>query len=237
MVKTKRKRIRARHFKEPSKKDVFLEAVATGNIEYIRKYLDADESVKVRNCKGDTVLHIAAKNKQNKLLKYFLPYFDKEELDTRDMYGYPAHIVADKYNNKTGVALIEKYRREITNSPYLYKDYTFRQAIPKLPAPTILKRKTPVRKTVNANENLYIVRKSSTNKSREQYVPVFNSKNMREIQVEQKKRKRRAVNVQSQRNNAHRNNGNNITRKRVVIHDIDRKRTKKNQPVVIDRID
>jgi ankyrin repeat protein len=237
MAQTKRRRIRARHFKQPTKKDLFLEAVATGNIEYIKKYIEDGENVKVRNCKGDTVLHIAAKTKQNKLLKYFLVYFSKEELDTRDMYGYPPHIVAEKYGNKIGAKLIEKYREEVTNSPYSYKEYSFRQPVPKLP-PTMHKadrRSSSKNKQKNQNQNLYIVRK--TPQSREQYVPVFNSKNMKEVQVQQKKARRKVVNATSQRNNTYKNNINNATRKRVVIRNVGKKQTRRNQPILIDRID
>ena len=124
MVVTRRKTMKKK-FKQPTAEDMFLDYVATGNKDLVEEYLDNGGTPKVRNCKGETALHIAAANKQNRILEILLPYFNEDDLDIRDMYGLPAHIIAIKYGNKDGAQVISKYHKMIKTKPYKFKNYSF----------------------------------------------------------------------------------------------------------------
>lgn len=104
---------------------MFLDYVASGRLNLVEEYLDGNGDVKVRNCKGDTALHVAATHHQNKLLESLLPYFNEDELDIRDMYGLPAYMTAIKYGNELGAKLISEYHKSIRTKPYRFVNYEF----------------------------------------------------------------------------------------------------------------
>ena len=112
-------------FKRPTKGDLYLDDVATGREAAIEDYLDDGGDPKVRNCKGETALHVAVAHKQNDILERLLPYFTEADLDMRDMYGLPVHMVAVKYNNKRAESIIAKYYKSIKTHPYRFRNYSF----------------------------------------------------------------------------------------------------------------
>jgi hypothetical protein len=93
---------------KPTKEDIFLNAVARGDINEAEKYLDEGGDATVRNCKGETALHIAAAHHQNTILGILLPYFEYN-LDIRNMFDEPATVTAIKYGNKAGAKIIFDY--------------------------------------------------------------------------------------------------------------------------------
>jgi hypothetical protein len=99
---------------KPTKGDLFLNAVARGDVNEVQKYLDEDEDVTVYNCKGETALHIAAAHHQNAILGILLPYFEYK-LDIRNMFDDPAYITAVKYGNKEGAEIILDYFKNKSN--------------------------------------------------------------------------------------------------------------------------
>jgi ankyrin repeat protein len=115
----------AKHFKKPTASDMFLDYVASGNAKLVEEYLDKNGDVKVRNCKGESALHIAAAHNQNDILEMLLPYFNEDELDIRDMYGLPPYMTAIKYENDLGARIISDYRNSIKTKPYRFKNYNF----------------------------------------------------------------------------------------------------------------
>ena len=120
---TRRKTLK--RFKKPTAADMFLDYVASGNAELVEEYLDKNGDVKVRNCKGESALHIAAAHNQNDILAMLLPYFNEDELDIRDMYGLPPYMTAIKYENDLGARIISDYRNSIKTKPYRFKNYNF----------------------------------------------------------------------------------------------------------------
>ena len=121
MVVTRRKTMKKK-FKQPTADDMFLDYVATGRKDLVEEYLDNGGTLRVRNCKGETVLHIAAANKHNDILEILLPYFNEDDLDIRDMYGLPAYITAIKHGNEDGAQLISQYHKLIKTKPYRFKN-------------------------------------------------------------------------------------------------------------------
>lgn len=120
-----RRKTHKKRFKQPTASDMFLDYVASENTKLVEEYLDGNGDVKVRNCKGETALHVAAAHHQNKLLESLLPYFNEDELDMRDMYGLPAYMTAIKYGNDSGARIISEYRKSIGTKPYRFKNYKF----------------------------------------------------------------------------------------------------------------
>ncbi len=116
---------RKHKFKEPSKGDMFLDAVAAGRLDDIEQYLDEGGDPKYTDCMGQTAIHKAVAHKKNDILDMLLVYFNEDELDARDMYGLPAHLTAMKFDNPVGLRKIANYRRNITQKPYFYKNYSF----------------------------------------------------------------------------------------------------------------
>ncbi len=114
-----------KHFKKPTASDMFLDYVASGNTKLVEEYLDKNGDVKVRNCKGESALHIAAAHNQNDILAMLLPYFNEDELDMRDMYGLPPYMTAIKYENDLGARIISDYRNSIKTKPYRFQNYNF----------------------------------------------------------------------------------------------------------------
>jgi ankyrin repeat protein len=125
--KVKRRTTMKKKFKQPTAEDMFLDYVGTGRKDLVEEYLDNGGTPRVRNCKGETVLHIAAANNQNSILEILLPYFNADDLDIRDMYGLPAYITALKYGNEEGAQLISQYHKVIKTKPYRFKNYNFVQ--------------------------------------------------------------------------------------------------------------
>ena len=125
--KLKRRTTIKKKFKQPTADDMFLDYVATGRKDLVEEYLDNGGTLRVRNCKGETVLHIAAANKHNDILEILLPYFNEDDLDIRDMYGLPAYITAIKHGNEDGAQLISQYHKLIKTKPYRFKNYSFVQ--------------------------------------------------------------------------------------------------------------
>jgi hypothetical protein len=123
----KRRTTIKKKFKKPTNEDMFLDYVATGRRDLVEEYLDNNYKhvVKIRNCKGETALHVAAANKQNDILDILLPYFTEDDLDIRDMYGLPPHITAIKYGNTYGAHLISQYHSMIKTKSYRFKNYSF----------------------------------------------------------------------------------------------------------------
>ena len=190
-----------RKFKKPTKEDMFLDYVATGRRDLVEEYLDNNGSPKVRNCKGETALHIAVANNKNDILEILLPYFIEDELDIRDMYGLPAHITAIKYGNEAGAKIISSYHKLIRTKPYMFKNYSFasdnakplsnnakfRNILNKL-SPS---NKNPIiypsenRETLNILSYLPRVQKI-INKPKEHMSP-YNNKNTRKLMISTKK--------------------------------------------------
>jgi hypothetical protein len=120
-----KKRKTLKRFKNPTKADMFLDYIATGREDLVEDYLDKGGDPKVRNCKGETALHIAVAHNENKILERILPYFNDEEIDIRDMYGLPAYMTAIKHGNEYGTQLLSQYHKIIRTKPYRFKNYNF----------------------------------------------------------------------------------------------------------------
>lgn len=139
-----------RAFKEPTAEDMFLDYVATGRADLVEEYLDNNMTaniVNIRNCKGETVLHIAAALHQNGILEQLLPFFSEDELDIRDMYGLPAYMTAIKHGNPVGATIISRYRKSIETKPYRFRDYSFNKKAAKKSAKKQAKK--PAKKPAN----------------------------------------------------------------------------------------
>lgn len=196
-------------FKKPTDGDMFLDAIATGRLDLVEDYLDNNGSVKVRNCKGETALHIAAAHNQNKILECILPYFNEDELDIRDMYGLSPHMTAIKHGNEYGAHLLSQYRKMIRTKPYRFKNYSFNNSLNNINisiqrilnerALTLREleasNKNPIvypnqsRKTVNIWS--YLPRLNNKNKNKSPLVLSYNNKNTKKFIYNNKKKTRR----------------------------------------------
>jgi ankyrin repeat protein len=188
-------------FKKPTNEDMFLDYVATGRRDLVEEYLDKGGSAKVRNCKGETALHIAAANNKNDILEILLPYFTEDEMDIRDMYGLPAYITAVKYGNEVGAKLITTYHKMIKTKPYRFKNYSFASDSAKpltnnAKFKNILNKLSPSDKNPiiypNENEGIinilsYLPKKSKSN-SKSPFIAVYNNKNTRKLIISNKKK-------------------------------------------------
>jgi ankyrin repeat protein len=112
-------------FRKPTNTEMFLDYVASGREDLVDDYLDNGGDPKVVNCKGESALHLAVAHHRNKILERILPYFTEDELDQRDQYGLPAHMVAIKYGNEYGAKLLSEYHKLIKTKPYKFKNYSF----------------------------------------------------------------------------------------------------------------
>jgi ankyrin repeat protein len=200
MVTRRRKTIK--RFKKPTTSDMFLDYVATGRDDLIEDYLDKGGDVKVRNCKGETALHIAVAHNQNDILARLLPYFNEDELDIRDMYGLPVHITAIKYGNDRGSKLISDYYKSIKTKSYRFKNYNFKNSIRKATKKNNFKNiikqlsesnKNPV---IYPNQNREIINMWSyiptrPNRNKSPFALSYNNKNTKKIVVNNKKKTRR----------------------------------------------
>jgi ankyrin repeat protein len=183
-------------FKKPTDADMFLDYVATGRIDLVEDYLDNNGDVKVRNCKGETALHIAAAHKQNEILEGLLPYFNEDELDIRDMYGLPAHITAIKYGNEYGAQLLSHYYRMIKTKPYKFKNNSFlknKNSLQQIINKISVSNKNPIIYPNQNNKSFnlmsYIPTKSNKNKS--PFVLSYNNKNTKKLVFNNKKKTRK----------------------------------------------
>ena len=198
--KLKRRTTIKKQFKQPIAEDMFLDYVATGRKDLVEEYLDNGGTPRVRNCKGETVLHIAAANKHNDILEILLPYFNEDDLDIRDMYGLPAYITALKYGNEDGAQLISQYHKLIKTKPYKFKNYSFVQE-KRIPNNAILdnilnqlseSKKNPViypnqnNKTINILS--YLPTLSNINRPRFTTSSVYNNRNTKKLIIHNKKK-------------------------------------------------
>jgi ankyrin repeat protein len=178
---------------------MFLDYVATGRRDLVEDYLEKEGNVKLRTCKGETALHIAAAYNQNEILERLLPYFNEDELDIRDMYGLPAHITAIKHGNEYGAQLLSQYSKMIRTKPYRFKNYSFAKSMKKSKNHPSFKQvlntvspsnKNPViyPNEINKSFNImsYIPIKSNKNKS--PVVLSYNNKNIRKLVINNKKK-------------------------------------------------
>jgi ankyrin repeat protein len=194
MVSRRRKTVK--RFKQPTNEDMFLDYVATGRRDLVEEYLDNGGSVNVRNCKGETVLHIAAANNQNDILEILLPYFTEDDLDIRDMYGLPAHITAIKYGNEYGAQLLSQYQKLIRTKPYKFKNYSFAKSVKKADRfENILNQLSESKKNpvIYPNQNKETVNILSylprlSNRNRPHFSHVYNNKNTRKLIIHNKKK-------------------------------------------------
>ena len=184
-----------RVFKEPTSEDMFLDYVATGRANLVEEYLDNNMTaniVHIRNCKGETVLHIAAALHQNGMLEQLLPFFSEDELDIRDMYGLPAYMTAIKHGNPLGARIISKYRKSIETKPYRFRDYSFNKKIAKKsdkkPAKKSLKNIINGISPLAANpvinpRNIWSYIPTRPNKNKSPQLNVYNNRNTRTIVI------------------------------------------------------
>lgn len=184
-----------RVFKEPTSEDMFLDYVATGRANLVEEYLDNNMTaniVNIRNCKGETVLHIAAALHQNGMLEQLLPFFSEDELDIRDMYGLPAYMTAIKHGNPVGARIISRYRKSIETKPYRFRDYSFNKKVAKKsdkkPAKKSLKNIINGISPLAANpvinpRNIWSYIPTRPNKNKSPQLNVYNNRNTRTIVI------------------------------------------------------
>jgi ankyrin repeat protein len=186
-------------FKKPTDADMFLDAIATGRLDLIEDYLDNNGSVKVRNCKGETALHIAAAHNQNDILERILPYFNEDELDIRDMYGLPPHMTAIKHGNEYGAQLLSQYHKMIRTKPYRFKNYSFATSIKKGKKQPSFQQALNIVLASNQNPVIYPNQNRETiniwsyiptrpNKNKSPFVLSYNNKNTKKIIFNNKKK-------------------------------------------------
>jgi ankyrin repeat protein len=201
--------IKQRKFKAPKDGEMFLDYVATGRADLVEEYLDKGGNPKVKNCKGETALHIAVAHHQNDILARLLPYFSEEEMDLRNMYGLPVYITAVKYGNEQGAELINKYFKSIKTKPYRFKNYSFKKSIKRaknnnfknLVNQISESNSNPVIYPNNQTKNIinlwsYIPKRQSfTNKSK--FIPTYNNKNTKVLIMNNKKDKKRRTKKKS----------------------------------------
>ena len=208
-------------FKKPTAADMFLDYIATGRLDLVEEYLDNNtiEIGNIRNCKGETVLHVAAATHQNHMLEQLLPFFNEDTLDARDMYGLPAYITAIKYGNPAGAELISRYHKSIRTKPYKFRNYSFRSMndighlnnnsidsinqneINRIHLKNTINDLSPssVNPVINPM-NIWSYIPSRPNKNRSPHVNVYNNKNTRRIVIENKsKRKSRQTKRQTKK--------------------------------------
>lgn len=183
-------------FKKPTDADMFLDHIATGRIDLVEEYLDNNGSVKKRNCKGETALHIAVAHHQNDILERILPYFTENELDIRDMYGLPAHITAIKYGNDYGARLLSNYYRMIKTKPYKFKNYSFlknKNSLQEIINKISISNKNPIiyPNQPNKSFNLMSYMPTKPNKNKSPVVLSYNNKNTKKFVFNNKKKTRK----------------------------------------------
>ena len=184
-----------RAFKEPTSEDMFLDYIATGRADLVEEYLDNNKTaniVNIRNCKGETVLHIAAALHQNGMLEQLLPFFSEDELDIRDMYGLPAYLTAIKHGNPVGATIISRYRKSIETKPYRFRDYSFNKKADKKSAKksankslkNIINSLSPSATNPVINpRNIWSYIPTRPNKNKSPQINVYNNRNTRTIVI------------------------------------------------------
>jgi hypothetical protein len=186
-------------FKKPTAADMFLDYIATGRLDLVEEYLDNNKRIKIeniRNCKGETVLHVAAATHQNRMLEQLLPFFNEDTLDARDMYGLPAYITAIKYGNPAGAELISRYHKSIRTKPYKFRNYSFRSMndignLNNNSIDYINQNETLVANPVINPMNIWSYIPSRPNKNRSPHVNIYNNKNTRRIVIENKSKSKK----------------------------------------------
>lgn len=197
MVTRRRKTVKK--FKKPTNGDMFLDYIATGRTDLVEDYLDNGGDVKVRNCKGETALHIAVAHHQNEILERLLPYFNEDEMDIRDMYGLPAHFTAIKHGNEYGAQLLSQYHKMIRTKPYKFKNYSFAKSIKKGKKQSSFQKILNQVSNSNQNPVVYPNQNRETvniwsyiptrpNKNKSPVVSTYNNKNTKKLIFNNKKK-------------------------------------------------
>jgi ankyrin repeat protein len=200
MVTRRRKTVKK--FKKPSDGDMFLNYIATGQQDLVEDYLERGGDVKVRNCKGETALHIAVAYNQNDILERLLPYFNEDELDIRDMYGLPPHMTAIKHGNEYGAILLSQYHKMIKTKPYKFKNYSFARSIKKGKKQPLFQQALNTVIASNQNPVIYPNQNRETiniwsyiptrpNKNISPFVVSYNNKNTKVLQIINKPKRTR----------------------------------------------
>lgn len=183
------KRRQTRKFKQPNLGDMYLDAIAHGDSEFVEQYLDSGNDALYRDCLGRTGLHVAAAHNQPEMAKALLPYFTAKDLDMRNSFGRPAEAL----HRRIGDIIDEHHKRMFKRAPR-HKPYSFAKDSIQRQTPKRQMRKASPQQLTNPviypNEanamNLYYSPKFNTHQA-PPYIPVYHSRNTKRVTVINKK--------------------------------------------------
>lgn len=88
----------------------YLDAIARGDLAYVKAYILSGKNPNVVNCQKESPLHIAIKHKRQAIFRFLLKYTTDAMFQHKNEFDRTPYMIATDYKNKRALKYMEEHQ-------------------------------------------------------------------------------------------------------------------------------